>query len=538
MSDDTRRQHGPPRAVRIAVPIVLVAATAAVVAYRVHARQASSGDLRVSGIVEARTIEVASEVAGRVIECPVQEGEQVVAGQVLCVVASEPTAAAVEQAEAALQAAQDQVARANEALLLQIGVSDQDMARAAAAVGTAQARYGDIRDGARPQELEAAAAQVTQAQASLTAAQAQLRQLETGLRPEEIRQAEKAHEAATAEAAAARSRLADLEAGARPQELDEARAMVAKAEAAQRRAQKDYQRGLALVEQGAMAPNALDALKAAAEATDADLAAARQRLSLAQAGTREEQVKAARAQLEAAIARQQSTGEALTLARKGPRQEEIDRARAAVRLAEGTLKAAQAQLRLLQAGARKGQTEVARKQVREAETGLGLAKANQRQVQLRRSEAAAARAQQKQAEAALKQARANLDKFVITAQVDGLVDDTHVRVGETVRPGSAVATLVDYSDTWVTVYVPEPRLSQIRVGTPVEVTVDGQPGEAFQGTVRRIGAQAEFTPKYVQTLEERARTVFPVEIALPNTQGVLKPGMPADAVFRAADLLR
>ena len=68
--------------------------------------------------------------------------------------------------------------------------------------------------------------------------------------------------------------------------------------------------------------------------------------------------------------------------------------------------------------------------------------------------------------------------------------------------------------------------------------MDGQPGKTFTGTVRRIGAQAEFTPKYVQTLEERARTVFAVEIALPNGAGMLKPGMPADAVFAASSLSR
>ena len=83
-------------------------------------------------------------------------------------------------------------------------------------------------------------------------------------------------------------------------------------------------------------------------------------------------------------------------------------------------------------------------------------------MQVRRAEVAAALAQVKQAQAALRQAQANLDKFQVLAQVAGLVDDTHVRVGETVRPGSSVATLVDYRDTWVTVYVPEPRLSQIR----------------------------------------------------------------------------
>jgi HlyD family secretion protein len=102
-----------------------------------------------------------------------------------------------------------------------------------------------------------------------------------------------------------------------------------------------------------------------------------------------------------------------------------------------------------------------------------------------------------------------------------------------VRPGSSIATLVDFSDTWVTVYVPELQLARVVVGQTARVYVDSYPDRPFVGRVRRISHQAEFTPKFVQTHEERARTVFAVEIAVPNEQGLLKPGMPADAIIDA-----
>jgi len=310
-----------------------------------------------------------------------------------------------------------------------------------------------------------------------------------------------------------------------------AEAVVRKAETAADKTQKDLARAKQLVAQGALAPQQLDAAQAAADAAQADLKAAREQLALVKAGARTDQIAAAKAQVQQAAAQQQSAQEALTLARKGARSEEIARAEEAVAQAKAARAAAQAQLRLVQEGARPGQKAVAGRQVREAKAALSLAQANQRQVALRQAEAQAARDQVTQAAAAVQAAEAGLDKFRITAPVSGIIDDTHMRVGEVVRAGSAIATAVDFSDTWVTVYVPEPRLSQIVLGQTARIVVDGQPDRTFTGRVRRISQQAEFTPKFVQTQEERTRTVFAVELAVANKEGLLKPGMPADATI-------
>ncbi len=521
-----------PKPVRIILVLLVLSALAALVMKVTGQLRADpDGLIRASGTVEVRTVEVASEVAGNVLKRPIEKGDSVDTGDLIAVVASEVITADVDRAQAALETARENLRRAEEAVKLQEGVAERDVERASAALRTAAARSRDVEDGSRPQEIEAARSAVGQAKAAVDAAAARLRQLESGLRPEEIRQAEAAHEAAGANVEAARAKLADLEAGARDQEIGQARAALDKARTARERARKDYDRALALVRQGAMPQQQVDGAEAAYEAAEADVKAAGERLALVQAGARTNQLSAARAQLEQALANQRSAKEALALARKGPRQEDIDQAGAALQQARATQSAAQAQLDLVRSGARRGQRDTARRQVDEARAALNLATENRRQVELRKAESDAARAQVLQAQAAVDAATAALDKYEVLAPAPGIIDDTHVRVGEVVKPGSSLVTLIDFSDTWVTVYVPEPKLPLIKVGDAATITVDGLPGQTLTGTIRRIGSQAEFTPKYVQTQDERARTVFPVEIAVDNSQRLLKPGMPADAVM-------
>jgi HlyD family secretion protein len=525
------RPSGRIKCVAIVVLALAILGTAGALLFRRPAHSANT--VSASGIIEARTLELASEVSGTIVERPIEKGQAISSGSLVAVIASETTAADLKRAEASLAAAEDQSRRAQEAVRLQQGTSSADVQRAAAGLDTARARYSDIEAGPRPQEVQAAEAAVAQATAARGAAAAQLKQLHAGLRPEEIRQAEEAHSAATDDVAAAQAHLADLVAGARPQELADAQAQVSKAQAAVEKTGRDYARAKALIGQGAVAPAQLDAYQAASDAAQADLASARQRLELLRSGTRAEQVNTAKAQLARAQAQERATQAALALARQGPRQEEIERGEQSLAQTTAALEAARANLRLLREGARVGQRAAASGQVGEARGALQLARANERQVQVRQAEAQAAVAQVEQARAVVEAARANQEKFRLVAPVTGVIDDTHLRVGEVVRPGSAVATLVDLADTWVTVYVPEPELARIVIGSNARVYVDGYPGKAFYGRVRRISQQAEFTPKFVQTQEERARTVFAVEIAVPNEQGLLKPGMPADAIIDA-----
>jgi multidrug efflux pump subunit AcrA (membrane-fusion protein) len=96
-------------------------------------------------------------------------------------------------------------------------------------------------------------------------------------------------------------------------------------------------------------------------------------------------------------------------------------------------------------------------------------------------------------------------------------------------------TLADLDRVTLTVYVPESDLGQVQLGQPVSVTVDAYPERVFPGTAVFVASEAEFTPKNIQTREERVNMVFAVKVKLPNGDHALKPGMPADAVLQLRD---
>jgi multidrug efflux pump subunit AcrA (membrane-fusion protein) len=144
---------------------------------------------------------------------------------------------------------------------------------------------------------------------------------------------------------------------------------------------------------------------------------------------------------------------------------------------------------------------------------------------------AAVEAQVEIAQSALEALEVQLDKLTLKAPISGLVLERPVHVGEVAVPGAPLMTLADLDNVTLTVYVPEDQLGKVQLGQPVSVTVDAYPDRTFLGEVTFIATQAEFTPKNVQTREERVNMVFAVKVSLPNADHALKPGMPADAVL-------
>lgn len=153
----------------------------------------------------------------------------------------------------------------------------------------------------------------------------------------------------------------------------------------------------------------------------------------------------------------------------------------------------------------------------------------------------AARAQEKVLEAAkmrVVQARAQLAdidaqlaEMQVTAPAESVLEVLSVKVGDVLPANREVATLLLPNHLWVRVYVPEPWLGLIKVGDAVKVRVDSFPNQDFPGTVEQINRQAEFTPRNVQTVEDRIRQVFGVKIRLPNNDDRLRAGMAADVYF-------
>lgn len=145
--------------------------------------------------------------------------------------------------------------------------------------------------------------------------------------------------------------------------------------------------------------------------------------------------------------------------------------------------------------------------------------------------------------AALKEARAELaeqqrylDEMTIRAPTAGTVLVRTIERGEWVQPGTPLFTMVDLGQLYLKIYVPEPDIGKVVHDQPARVSVDAFPNRFFPARVSKIANEAEFTPKNVETREERVKLVFAVELALDeNPGGVLKPGMPADAVVRLED---
>jgi HlyD family secretion protein len=98
-----------------------------------------------------------------------------------------------------------------------------------------------------------------------------------------------------------------------------------------------------------------------------------------------------------------------------------------------------------------------------------------------------------------------------------------------IAAGTPVVTIADLENIWLKIYIPEPQLGRIKLGQAAEITTDSSRGKVYRGKVTYISSEAEFTPKNVQTQEERVKLVFAVKISLDNPNQELKPGMPADA---------
>lgn len=142
---------------------------------------------------------------------------------------------------------------------------------------------------------------------------------------------------------------------------------------------------------------------------------------------------------------------------------------------------------------------------------------------------AVAQAQVKQAQDALAVLQVQASKLTITSPTNGVVAQRMVNLGELASPGSPLLMITQLDPVKLTIYVPETRLGEIKLGDEIGVQVDSFPERVFKGRVVYISSQAEFTPRNVQTKEQRVNTVFAVKLQIANADGALKPGMPADA---------
>ena len=145
----------------------------------------------------------------------------------------------------------------------------------------------------------------------------------------------------------------------------------------------------------------------------------------------------------------------------------------------------------------------------------------------------AQRAAVQQAEAAVRQVEAALSNAVIRAPFGGVVTVRDREVGETVGAGAPVLTIMNLDDRWVRIYIREDRIGAVRLGQRADIAADTYPGRRYGGEVAFIASEAEFTPRTVQTAEERVKLVYAVKVRIVTDATYdLKPGVPADVTLR------
>jgi HlyD family secretion protein len=246
------------------------------------------------------------------------------------------------------------------------------------------------------------------------------------------------------------------------------------------------------------------------------------------------------ARLAQARARADSARAQLAELETGSRPEEIAQAEAAVSASRERLQDARRDLArteiLLRGGAVPPEAEqkaataaqVAESQLRQANEQLRFVRRGPRSERID-----AARAQVAEADAAARAVEAQLANSVVISPHDGIATVRHREPNEVIAPGQPLVTVMNPGDRWVRIYVPETRIGAVQVGQNAEITADTFPGRKYAGRVTFISPEAEFTPKSVQTAEERVRLVYAVKVRITGDDRLeLKPGMPADVVLR------
>jgi len=469
--------HKPPIAVRIVVALIVISA---IVYFGITSlKQEDSGPLKASGTIESVTVNISPEMAGKVKDVLVEEGQTIRMGDQLlslddglltaqrAVVSSQADSArsAVFTAESALASAQVQYDLAfNTAVAQSGGLRTVDWFREEPGAFNLPLWYYS-----QTEQINAALAEVDSAKASLADAESQLTSIQGNDTSSGFIKAETDLAAARAGYQVARSLYDRVQNGLNSEELSRPQ--------------------LIKVSRGDLFISGVSQdIRDSARQTYDDA-----KLQLDEA--------------EAAYNAAASTNGA----------REVLKARAEKSIAQERYYTALDYVLGLQTGESSAAVTVAQRMVEQAQAAVA------------------------QSKMAISQAEANLalldtqmEKLTVYAPMDGIILTRNIEPGEFVQPGAVTLTMADISNLTITVYVPDPRLNEIQLGQQATVTIDVASGESptFAAEVIHIADEAEFTPRNVQTVEGRNSTVFAVKLKVTDSEGKLKIGMPADVTFK------
>jgi HlyD family secretion protein len=376
-----------------------LAAAAAYLYFTKRTAEKSKNQIMVSGNIELTEVNIAFKTSGRLLERAVDEGALVKKGQIIARLDHDQLSAQRDREAAALQSATAQLAQAETSLAWQKENLAADLQQRTADLDSYQARLQELKNGARPQEIEEAKAAVDSAQSEFE------------------------------------------------------------------RAKRDWERAQTLYKNDDISTAQYDQYRSRWEGGNAVLKQSKERQSLVLAGPRQEQIEAATAQ--------------------------VQRARAAIRMAE----------------------------------------TNALEIKRREQERLMRRAEIARAQASLALIDSQIADTVIASPADGVVLVKSAEPGEVLAAGTSVVMIGDLNHPWLRAYINEPDKGKVKLGMKVKVTTDSYPGKFYQGVLSFISSEAEFTPKQIQTQEERVKLVYRIKIELENPQHELNSNMPADAVI-------
>ena len=244
-------------------------------------------------------------------------------------------------------------------------------------------------------------------------------------------------------------------------------------------------------------------------------------------------------QLEQAYAAEKIAKAAYEMLVKGARSEDVEQVKQAVKSATANFESAKKDKERFEELYK--EKSITKKQYEDiltrydiAEAQLKSAKENFRKITniARPEELTQAEGNYEKAQAAVKIAKKQLDNCFVEAPISGILIEKFVEIGENVNPQTGLFELADQSEVELIVYIPEPVLGKVKLGQAVDIKTDSYPEKTYQGTVDFISSKAEFTPKNIQTKDERTKLVFAAKIKIANPNNELKAGMPADAEIK------
>jgi multidrug resistance efflux pump len=263
------------------------------------------------------------------------------------------------------------------------------------------------------------------------------------------------------------------------------------------------------------------------EAARRAMLAAEERLKRVNKGWREEEKLQAQRELDSAEADLKLAQEKFDRTNRLYQQrvvspEEFETARASLERLRGVERKAQAFRDMLQRGSREEDKEEAKALHEQAKANWDLLMAGTRE-----EDKAAAEARVIEARGRLAELDANLAERLVNAPERVEVQVVSVRKGDIIAPNQPILRVLRTQDLWVRIYVPETELGKLKIGQKVTVTMDSYPGRKFAGTIMQIGSESEFTPRNIQSADERQHQVFGVKVYVADSQGVFKSGMAA-----------